>query len=246
MVLLSLTLLHAAPTTQQKKHAFKTAAVIPADAKIWIQKLSQPEPIERRNAAIRIAYGKWPAAVPYLIRTLSDPEPDVRRACVQALGTIGEKKQSPIALKKLLREEKSPAVRMTLLETLGQLRVENAIPEFKKAVSDPNTQIRTAALDGLSQWTHPEVDSLLLQALKDPAEGVRITAMNGLGRRKTSAARDPILSQIQDPISQVRRAAINALKEIGLTGEIKEKLKQLRTSEKNPSVLQALEEALKP
>jgi len=94
---------------------------------------------------------------------------------------------------------------------LEYLPPEQALLELSPMLSDDDPVIRLAALEALTDLTHPALLSTLSAALNDPNPQVRVLALQALGSRSDSLAVTSIESYLFDPEQEVRLAAIQAL-----------------------------------
>jgi cyclophilin family peptidyl-prolyl cis-trans isomerase/HEAT repeat protein len=94
-----------------------------------VEGLSHVEPRVRRTAARALGRFEEPAFVPLLVPVLSDPDPGVRVAAVNALGQAGHVRgwlEAAAALSEGLSEEGDPVVRGVYGQTLGRLPYDDA------------------------------------------------------------------------------------------------------------------------
>jgi len=97
-------------------------------------------------------------SVSVLIPLLDDPAPQVRELAAFHLGRIGD----PVAVPSLLRRERVENVvtaRVSMLEALGRLKVEAAIPRAEAALKDP--ELRRSAILALGRIRTPQTNVIL-------------------------------------------------------------------------------------
>jgi hypothetical protein len=97
-------------------------------------------------------------SVSILIPLLDDPEPQVRELAAFHLGRIGD----PVAVPSLLRRERIESVvtaRASMLDALGRLKVEAAIPRAEVALKDQ--ELRRSAILALARIRTPQTKVIL-------------------------------------------------------------------------------------
>ena len=116
---------------------------------------------------------------PPLIGLLKDPDPDVRSAVVQVLGS----KAHPKTLNHLVRHLKdpAPAVRVHTAEALGQFRDARLVPYLAAVLDSSDEQLVVAALHSLGALNAPEAADRLQTQCKDQRAVVRRAAAEALG-----------------------------------------------------------------
>jgi HEAT repeat protein len=148
----------------------------------------------RRDAPEALAKIAGKAAVPALGKALAAAEETdtneneyVRRAIVEALGTIGDDPASvvPVLIKALA--DKRPVVRLIAVRTLASFgaTAEAALPRVTELLQDPDGSVREEAADRLDSFG-PKAGKAaipaLIKALRDSSWLVRWQAARTLGR----------------------------------------------------------------
>jgi hypothetical protein len=143
-----------------------------AELRKWCERLSWPNYRARSEAADALGALRDPAAVPFLLAALADPDAFVRRAVTQALGTVGDP-GATAALCRALNDEDRQVRRLAVcaLERIGDLR---ALPALRARLRfwgvdlheqpDPEARERLREVVEALEATRP------FQALPIPAE----------------------------------------------------------------------------
>jgi HEAT repeat protein len=142
----------------------------------------------QREMAVYLLGRCGKAAVPALIRALSDPSPYVQVAAASTLSNLAGE---------------SSAVVPALLESLG-----DPAPELRAVAAH--------ALGAVGRG-QPAVVPALIRTLDDPEPRVRYFAAAGLGRlgQEAAGAVPALLAKLTDPEGEVRKMAVVALGQIG-------------------------------
>lgn len=114
-----------------------------------------PKPNVRRGCARAIGEAMHAPSAPILVRLLSqDPEWIVRTMAATALGKMaGAKAPAGQALVDALKKEKERLAVRAILESLGMLKYEDAVPELIKALDHPHIEIANQAMQSLYHIT---------------------------------------------------------------------------------------------
>lgn len=125
----------------------------------------------RRSAIARLASASFGGEEPYLKTyrlLLTDEDPTVRAAAVQALGRHGTP-QDVGALARVLRQDKQPLPRWTAAAALQKLHGPEAVPALIQAVksNEDEPDVRRAAAKALGQYRQALVFDTLVGALND-------------------------------------------------------------------------------
>lgn len=154
------------------------------------------------------------AALPEVLRLLSDPAPEVR---AEALDLLVEH-PAPEAVPQLISRltDADDTVRSLAAEALEQLGrgAAPAIPALVRLSEDPSRLVRGSAIEALGAIGTPEAMSALNRLLGGPDAGLRAHAAEVLPCFG-SAAVPPLTRALDDGDAQVRRSAALALGEIG-------------------------------
>ncbi|HXG62072.1 MAG TPA: HEAT repeat domain-containing protein [Planctomycetota bacterium] len=114
-----------------------------------------PNPNVRRVVARALGEGRDPAGLSLLARMLAgDAEWAVRAGAAQGLGRMAPARAAAgRILVERLREERDRTVRLAILEALGELRYEEAIPDLMAMLDVPSVEVSTAAMAALYRIT---------------------------------------------------------------------------------------------
>ncbi len=172
--------------------------------------LTDDDPEVRMLAAESLAKTGAQEAMDALIPLLEDEDLWVRAASARGLGRIGGDKVSGVLVDHLDRAV--DIFLLALVEVLGRLKPEAALPQFLKLADHHDPEVRKTALIALSAYYGPEVQRAVLSRLSDRHWSVRKAAIEILKHRKDATA-ESLLSKIadEDPDGIVRQAAAAAL-----------------------------------
>ncbi len=148
--------------------------------------LQDPDPDLRAWACRILAEAPDATAAPALLRTLEDPEPEVRVAAAWALGARPLTAQRDAAIAALRqRLEDIPEVAWMAAEALARYG-EAALEALTESLRHPHPQVRILAARALARIASPHSVPALAAALEDPSPLVRHFAAAGLDRLSAS------------------------------------------------------------
>lgn len=172
-----------------------------------------------------------PAAIWKLLQ-LSDPDPNVRRWSVWA---IGEWKAAAAvsAVADRARKDESEIVRIVAAETLGKLGGQQAEIALTEAMNDPSPRVRQAAAAALGTFFehHEEGVRALLAALKDTDPLVRAAAVGSLGNVNTFKVDGPVAEMASDDFAFVRKQVAASLRRLEATEHVLTTIRLLADSD---------------
>lgn len=156
-----------------------------------------------------------PDAIAVLVELLRSVESQELKAIAStALSQIGT--PAIAALSQLLIEENT---RLLAVRSLCYMRHTETITPLLSVVQDPQTAVRSAAIEALRSFDDEPIPSVLVNALNDQSATVRRAAVSGLGCRPDLREALDLVNKIQpklDDLSQdVACAAIAALSRLG-------------------------------
>lgn len=199
--------------------------------------------------AIALAGPKAVGALPAIVRSLENPDSEIRRTACQAIGQLGSRAEPAIDLivERLVLDE-SEEVQDAAAVALGQLGP-NAVPVLLRVVRDapPNLQWRAARTFGRfgSTWTGARIDPRrrlgkdrasivreLVTLFESGDSRVRIESLESVWRieRRASQVANPLIAELGSRERQVRMAAIRVLVELEELPEVAQaSLERLKT-----------------
>jgi HEAT repeat protein len=122
-------------------------------------------------------------------------DPRIRRYLSMVLGTLGDRRATPVLLDGL--NDRDPDNRIYVLLALGELRDPAAIPRIEQAASDPDKDVRKTAYFTLGEISDPLAVPALQLGLHDEVAEVRWNAAMGLTRFNDARA-VPVLREMLD------------------------------------------------
>jgi len=129
-----------------------------------------------------------------------------------------DREQIAQQLAERLKNESSPAMRMELVRTLGELSAESAHAALTATLADENPQVRVVACKSLGRRQSMEsVESLGKVVAEDLDLDVRIAAARELGRFKDPAAAQALRAALDDRDAALQGIAMESLR--GITGK---------------------------
>jgi len=164
---------------------------------------------------------------------------------VRALERLA-KTGDPGAVKNLLRalQDKSPTVRATAVEYLGDLDAKEAIAPLITALSDRDSEVRWSATSSLGTLLiGSRSPRRLIQMLEDPNVLVRIEAaeaMGAIGDRKTLPALRRAMNDHSPLVRSYVAAAIGAFGRQKNIPELEQRLKNEKSDTAKVGIYQAL------
>ena len=167
--------------------------------------------IARRDVApgdVRLS-GADLSTVETLVHELSNPVPARVIYAIDMLEALGK----GAMVTPLLLHHEAPEVRARTLKTLAELRPDVAaqwMPHVRKALADPEPEVRVAALRALGAMAHEDTPTLTRPMLTDPDPRIRATAAVALAtseRPDDVDAAEVALSDIVGSTSEATRGA---------------------------------------
>jgi len=148
---------------------------------ILLEALSDSLPSVRRRAASSLGELGDSRAVDKLISLLEDSSASVRYTASYALAKIGDGEVTLILLSKIEENNGGSLGRYHIIETLGMLRDESAVPVLLDLLDDPLYLNRGFACQALGHFRgNYRVANALKRSLNDASEFVRMMAGNAL------------------------------------------------------------------
>jgi len=152
-------------------------------------------------------------AIDALIAALRDPDADVRRAAIIALGRLDEPRAVP-GLIDALRDESADVRRhaAAALADTGDLR---AVEPLMATLDDASPEVRRFVAIALGELGDRRAVPGLVALLEDSSAEVRRFAAIALGTLGDLQAVEPLIAAVGDASAEVRRFAIIALGDLG-------------------------------
>lgn len=186
---------------------------------IWsnLRQLKSKNWEERRAAARALGETKSQRAVKPLVAALRDKDLHVREAAIEALGKIGGPNTIEPLVAMLVDE------RLWLREAAGRAleqadpawsrspAARNAVPKLLLALTDEDTDVKTAAEEALGNIADPRTVDPLLRTLRQAGE---VTVVEALGKIRDRRAIEPLVPALRDFRPWMQKAVENALDRI--------------------------------
>jgi HEAT repeat protein len=197
-----------------------------------IANLTNAQPAKRKEAAEEIGnllenQDILPAGHPLakrfvraLVRSLGDPNIQVRSLAAEALERMGEMAVQP--LREMLSKGTHPEGREYAILALSGLDGWRSTDLFLMGLQDPDPGVRRRCAGALVNLCGPgetfeqgsPLYRPLVDALKDPDPSVRSLAASGLGRLGDRRAVEPLIEALSDPEEEVKGKAAHSLGEL--------------------------------
>jgi len=167
----------------------------------------------RRLAAARVLARLDSSQCDALVRLLDDDLPDVRRAAARGLGACDAAAVRDAVVAALDRE-RTPEVRLALIEALGAAGGPEAVVRLRQMVDAEEEPVRFAAARALGRTGQADALPELVRLLDDASESVRHAALRALGDLGDPRAGESVASRLGAPDRQLRRSAAGALERV--------------------------------
>ncbi len=160
-------------------------------------------------------------AVPYLISSLSHPDPEMKSRVAFTLGMLEGKAAPAVPRLIQLLSEKEGYVRSNAAFALGKIGPSSvaAVPTLRNVLHHPESYVRSSAAEALGAIGEKAAEAVpsLIQALSDESQEVRISAAYALGhmREKAEAAVPYLAKGLTAENANVRSSVVSALGMIG-------------------------------
>ncbi|MBU1108422.1 MAG: HEAT repeat domain-containing protein [Candidatus Riflebacteria bacterium] len=171
--------------------------------------LSQPSE-QIRDLIYEILKDFGTHSIPYLMDSLSSEYWMGRSLAAQALTDMGSEAVFPLvsALESQDKERRYWAIRI-----LGKMHEQAAYTEIKKFLSDPDSEIRMAALESMGYYLNPDAVPAMIERFLDPAWVVRKHACRAIVKFGIKAV-PYLLKALSSVEEDVRYWALRAIGEI--------------------------------
>jgi HEAT repeat protein len=154
-------------------------------------------------------------SIPYLMESLSSEYWMGRALAAQALTEMGSEAVFPLvtALESQDKERKYWAIRI-----LGKIKEKSAYSEIRKFLSDPDAEIRMAALEAVGSYLNPDAITMIIERFLDPAWIVRKHACKAMVKYKGKAIKQLLnaLNSIEEDVRYWSLRSIGEIKPAGI------------------------------
>lgn len=151
-----------------------------------------------------------PKAIAPLTAVLGSESEAERNAAQLALGRIAGPK-ADAALLAAQGRAKSPDTEAALLELMARRQVSGGRERLLVALDAPDQQVRTAAIEGLSRYPHPDVPPALINVIATHSPDEGYAAQQALGALPLELVEAPLRQAAQSNDANTRAAAMQAL-----------------------------------
>lgn len=139
---------------------------------------------------------------------------------------------------------KSVEIRTYVLQALGKVGDESAIPVILDAAKDSDSTIRRYAVPALADLGGAQAAEALVAALEDPESDIRAAAVMALGEIRVERADGALIPLLDDEDLSVRVQAVIALGNLG-SRQALPRLNQMMTTESNEWVCRYISQAIR-
>jgi HEAT repeat protein len=191
-----------------RKAALDLVLLVPAadSLPLLIAGLRDEDNAGRRNSSMEALVRLGPAAVPALAPLVSDPDPDLRKFIVDALGNIDAPGVSAILRAAL--EDPEENVSAAAAEYLGRRRDTAAVPVLLRRLGERGGWLTFGCLRALGEIGDPAAAPAISALLGEP--GLRKAALEALGRVGGDPAVPHLLEALFSRDRGLRRVAAQA------------------------------------
>jgi HEAT repeat protein len=127
-----------------------------------------------------------------LVKLVSDPQADVRREIVDALGKRAGDGVAAEGIAKALRDE-LPDIRLIAVQAVPRTGLKGPMTQLAALVTDKDENVRVATAETLGQLRDPESKKVVLEAFKNDLQGKTMEAfVKALGKRSSGKDMDAI------------------------------------------------------
>ena len=203
-------------------------------------KLSDPDPMIRREALIELGDLKDAGAVPYLLGALGDSDPYVRGNAAYSLGRL--KSAAAVApLIEILEKDLHPQPRKQAALALARLKDPKAVPAVIGCLKDAELQVRMACAEAVGVFKVPEGVAPLITAASGGEPALEKAVVTALGRIGDPAAFDYVSGALERaPDTETRSEAVRALGGLKRPEAVSALKKRLKSDEEELRVEAAL------
>lgn len=139
---------------------------------------------------------------------------------------------------------KSLEIRTYVLQALGKVGDESALPVILDAAKDSDSTMRRYAVPALADMGGEQATEALMAALDDPESDIRAAAVMALGEIRAERADDALMPLLGDEDLSVRVQTVIALGNLG-SKQALPRLNQMMTTESNEWVCRYISQAIR-
>jgi len=206
--------------------------------------LSDAHPLEAQvYAAEALGRAKVVQASKVLAEKSASLDPALAKACIDALGAIGDPSTADAVAKRLsaadpalklsavkayaslpqsdlsrlvpLLDDPSAETRVAVAKAIGARKWAEGLSAITATVGDRAPEVRAAAAEALGLIGDKQSSGALVKVLADPDEKVRFSAVRSLSLLAAPSSFDALLGATRDPAPGVREAAVVGLGKLG-------------------------------
>lgn len=200
------------PYNDVKEAALDAAIAVGTDTVVrcFLDMSVSAEPVVRFMALYGLGQIDVRRHAPELLRGLSDESPDVRKICLESLGSQAHDPRIFSALIGLARDE-VPEVRLALVETLGRVCTADAREFLCRALEDDDDWVRIRAVDALADCGFAQSVPAIIPLLDDDNQLVVLKVLSALGRLGGQAAFRALMASLNSDDPEIQAAAEQGL-----------------------------------
>ncbi len=213
-----------------------------------IENVRRGRKLKRAESAFHLGTMRSRRAVPYLVEALADPDSEVVFSCLNALSKIGtgdaveavfaylsshsdmetlrvaeviiERKQSfgPYLTRWLEKGEDDPDRLLLIIDLVGAMKVEEAVPLLLRYLSHNDPAARAGAARALGNIGDSATCDELSGAMDDTDDAVRAETAAALGKTQCEQAIARLAEGLSDPHLEVKMSCAVSLSQLGDEG----------------------------
>ncbi|MCM2323418.1 MAG: HEAT repeat domain-containing protein [Oligoflexia bacterium] len=175
----------------------------------------------RRRSIELLGQSRNPAALPYVIESLRDPDEGVRLGAVIAIGKLASPNEAAAveAVLSALRAEKSDKVVSSLITAVGKVCTSERIFEIVPFLDSPKERIVANTIEALAQARDPRCSDLILPKLNSRNNRIKANAAMALFAAGHVEVIDTLKPMLMHSDHLMRSSAAFALGELTLIAE---------------------------
>jgi len=226
-------------TVRAEAAAALAACAFPQKRRLLASALEDAQEARRARAVSLLTSVSGPDAGGQVVEALDDPAEVVRSAALAALSQVELQEMADTLAPHL--KSRDPKVRACVAHELGRARATKAVEPLVNALTDPDEDVRVAAVGALAQMGRAvrRHESALSARRSDPSSRVREATIAALTELRSSWSQAAETTELfrQGPLSE---HAANALVEMAAGGDADPLLRTLGEAQANRALAQAL------